>query len=761
MVGLVGRTVLRAARAAALAALSLAPGAFAQVIPAERPATTAPVTGPTTAPATNTAIAPSRDAAVLLRAPNTPHPDRDEAARRLVLRQTPEAREALRAALVDIGNTSAQLAAARAIALDPDPDENLKVPLRALVGPDARLTEAAIIALAGFDDDPDIRNYLIQLATDSSRDGRAPAAARLSAIQALSAVPEKPVAAALVRVLGDEAEPAAIRVAAATALAEMTGFGSTPPDAASWQQWWQDNQAKDAETLARELLESRSTRLARLQRRFDRLAQESATLLVEAYQSAPENRRERMLLRYLRGAEPEVRAVGAELVQADFKQARPIPQSVRDQLRTMIGDSSSQVRVRVANALFLLNDDQAIEALLAQLETEGDAAVRRELAQALVPTRDPRVIRPLLRLLQDRSLAVAEVATRGLGDTENLTPLILKDPALAREVADALRGAWQRRSTGPGTTPLRAALVSTMGTLEDPSFRSLFTELLRPQEPAPVRRAAIRALGDLGQPAAADTIVDVLRDPDPAIRAEAITALGKTADSSHAEVIFAFMNGESDERIGSSAWRVLSNIFAEAGEDPRQAQWLNRWADRFRDNSERRLEVLQVLAKRLQVDDKRSELAAVRQNMGEELMRLSAAAQQGGDTQDAEERAAQAATMFQLALEYFREKDPNDKDMITGSLREQRLAALLTSRAYDDASRFASESIAANPAHHETMGVPLKREVDRLQTAGQFDDALKLIESVKGMNPKLADQFLGPIERYEQEIRQRQGAAQS
>ena len=142
-------------------------------------------------------------------------------------------------------------------------------------------------------------------------------------------------------------------------------------------------------------------------------------------------------------------------------------------------------------------------------------------------------------------------------------------------------------------------------------------------------------------------------------------------------------------------------------------------------------------------------------------MKLSASAQEAGDTQDAEERAARAATIFQLALDYFRERDPNDKDMITGSLREQRLAALLTSRAYNDASRFASESIAANPAHQETMGVPLKREVDRLQTSGRFDDALRLIESVKGMNPKLADQFLGPIERYEQEIRQRRDAAQS
>ncbi|MEO6437292.1 MAG: hypothetical protein ABIP55_16235, partial [Tepidisphaeraceae bacterium] len=142
-------------------------------------------------------------------------------------------------------------------------------------------------------------------------------------------------------------------------------------------------------------------------------------------------------------------------------------------------------------------------------------------------------------------------------------------------------------------------------------------------------------------------------------------------------------------------------------------------------------------------------------------MSLSAAATARGDQQEAEDQAAKAAAIFQLALEHYSATDPGDKNMTTGSLREERLKALLVSRNYQDATRFASESIAANASNQDRMGVKLKKEVDTLQTAGKLAEALKLIESINRMNPKLAGQYLDPINDFERQIRDRAATPRS
>src|SRR6185503_2308771 len=114
-------------------------------------------------------------------------------------------------------------------------------------------------------------------------------------------------------------------------------------------------------------------------------AAEQRVMLEELYQRALEKEKESIVRRHLRSTEPETRSLGARLVADDFKQTRPITPIVRDQLRAMVADRASQVRVAVAQTLLLLNDAQALDALLAQLEREPDPDVRMELARALVP----------------------------------------------------------------------------------------------------------------------------------------------------------------------------------------------------------------------------------------------------------------------------------------------------------------------------------------------------------------------------------------
>ena len=151
----------------------------------------------------------------------------------------------------------------------------------------------------------------------------------------------------------------------------------------------------------------------------------------------------------------------------------------------------------------------------------------------------------------------------------------------------------------------------------------------------------------------------------------------------------------------------------------------------------------------------------MRQNIGEEQLKLSVAASKRGDQAEAEDRAAKAAAVLQLALDHFRSRDREDKDMVTSSIREQRISALLRARNYAEATRFASESIASNPANQEPMGIHLKTEANRLLNAGQLDDTLKLIEAIKAMNPRLADQYLDQIVAFERQAKEKASAPRS
>jgi HEAT repeat protein len=765
------RVKLLAAALAAAAPALLRPVAALGQAASTRPAQPlAPATAPaTTAPASARGAAPITDPAVLLRAPNIPQADRDEAARRILVQQTPEARQLIAAALTDAGNRGAQVAAARAIALDPQPDQAFVNPLFELIGPhpagpQPTLTDAAIQALANYRSQPDVAHNLIRLAMNAQK--QQALSTQLSAIRAVGTMPTKQAAGVLIELLNAENEPASVRSAAAAALSDMTAAGVVRSDPAYWQAWWAENQNKPAEQFERDLLDARGARLVRVQNRFDRFVAETRLILEELYQRAPESQKESILLRYLRNPEPETRALGAKIVQDDFRATRPITPAVRDQLRGMVADRAAAVRIAVAQALLLLNDAQALDALLAQLAREPDADVRMELARALVPMRDARVVDPLVKLLRDRSLAVAEVAARGLA-SEDIAPLIRKDPQLANKVAAELQTALARTGA-PGTASLRAAIVDAMGTLQSPNLRNVFTQMLRPKEPVPVRRAALRALAQFGKPngqtwPAMDIGEVLVRDPDEAVRQEAVRALKNTADFAHANMLYDLMNAkDTSPSLRDEAWGVLRNLFTDRNATNSQLQ---AFADRFKNEPERRIEVLRVLAERLtSASDEKGQdnLASTRQNLGAEYMAL---ARRNAARQDLEplardqlviENAKQADMYFDLALKHYRAKDPTDQGMATSNLLELRMDALLTSKQYKQATEFAADSIAANPGNQEAMGRKIRGAVDRLRGAGQVADALALIDAAKTMNPPLQMRDTSSIARIEEEIRRSQ-----
>src|SRR5439155_12282044 len=117
----------------------------------------------TTAPLAQTIQNDIEQTAQTLKDESAKQDERDEAARRLVSRQTDQANEILRSALVGVGNRGAQLAVAKALAADRKPDQLFIDPLFALIGPDRVLSEAAAQALAQYKNDLEVLSRLITI----------------------------------------------------------------------------------------------------------------------------------------------------------------------------------------------------------------------------------------------------------------------------------------------------------------------------------------------------------------------------------------------------------------------------------------------------------------------------------------------------------------------------------------------------------------------------------------------------------------------
>ncbi len=284
---------------------------------------------------TAAAVAPGSDAAsaaagdlkelqTTLENPLSTLPQREEAARRLVNRQSPEAKQILHASLQNSGNPSAQAAVARALAEDPNPDPAFIPQLSTAIGPNARLTEAAALALVEYGNNPESMTALQTAAGNS----RIPDISRAAVIRAMELLVDKSVAETLVNLLS--ANSKTIQVAATDALAEMTGLRENGQDVRRWQQWWKSASNKPDAAWRSDLMALR----ARDRERYIQLVDGLRTALSEAYAIiADPVKKNDALLGYLNSRLPEVRATGAYIVADDFVNGRRISDAVKQRLR--------------------------------------------------------------------------------------------------------------------------------------------------------------------------------------------------------------------------------------------------------------------------------------------------------------------------------------------------------------------------------------------------------------------------------------------
>jgi HEAT repeat protein len=669
------------------------------------------------------------ETAALIRQLNDASPDaekqRDEAARRLVSRTTPEAHEAVINALRDLGNPAAQLSAAKALADAAKPDPAAIDALFPLIGIGNRpeLTDAAAKALASFKSEPGVLTRLINLAQARTQ----PEWVRRPVIRAIGTLVEKRAAQFLIETTRSRDENQAIVNEAADALVSMTGLTENGRDLQRWERWWQANGGKNDETFRNDILASRVAPFDQLRGRYAALSREVGVILRDTYLSAPDAQKKETILRYLRNTEPEIRAVGAQLIFDDkVVDGRVIPPEVQEELRKMVGDSSTNVRLQVAKTLGALNDPAALQPLLAQLTQETDPDVRAAIATALGPIRDLNAVPPLLNVVNDDSFAVARAGADAL---KELGPKLREEnPNLANQTATRLAEVLRKTEGRIGAQELRETLVEAMSTLRQRELIGTFARLLNARESVRVRRAALKGLGEIGDSKTADFIVPLLSDPQGAIRLEAVLAMQKTATIENADALANRIDQDSDEGVRAEAWKVFQSLLPQM-EPPR----LMAFADRFKNDPNQRLVILKTLADKQQKANDVDGLASTQENIAQVLMEL----------QDPKA----AAVYYQQALG-AREND-------TGTVKERLVAnlsnALLQSKQYAEAAKFAGDMLKKSSEFQDVIGAAFRNEAERLNKLNDPTSALQVIKQAESIDPPLAPKFLTQLRGVREE----------
>ena len=696
-------------------------------------------------PTTSPAESAQRDLETLravLEDRNAPATQRDQAAQRLVSRSSADADAILLRALLNFSDREGQLAVARALAAGTAASPQFIQPLGNLLGNDRELTAAAALALAVHKSSPLARDRLVQFANNLSQQNPS----RAAVIRALGRFFDRAVAEQLVNLLNDRS--ADIRNAAADALTEMTGIRQYGRDVQSWRTWWESARGKSDLEWYQDLLRYAAQRGDSLHNQLEALRRETEQLQRAVLAQAPPADRQRLMLTWLKADSDILRAMTVQMIYSTLPFQPKLAPEVLQTLRGMVGDSSPEVRERVARTLTAANDPLAAEALLAQLPQEQVPEVRAAIASALGSIPSAGVVDPLLRLLEDESYLVARSAALALGD---LSPFLRQPPnaALAQKAAREMEQRFRATTGLISAIPLREGLAEAMARLAHPQFMQVFFQSTGPEERSVrVRVAALRGLGAIGNIDASNQIVLALSDPEEQVRLAAVEALGALGSFDNANALAPYLSDrvEPSAAVRDAVRRVL--IGDPTAQQPgllekATVKELNIWwAERFKAPTpaerELRLAVLNIAERKLD-PEQAEELAIIRQNIGQTLLDL------GG-----RERAELAAARLRQAYDYWSARPGSQ--VYTEELMGQLMLAMLRAGKSTEAIAFASEAIRRSPQNNEIIYRRVLDEARRLQAANDLDGALAVLETASKM--PFSEVILQWLSGLQQEIQQ-------
>jgi HEAT repeat protein len=644
------------------------------------------------------------DLIALIEGQNTPE-GRRTIARELLLQRWPEATARL-ASLLSGTNGPAKIALASTLAdlpqfLDPAYVEPL---LGMMKDADAAVRQAAASALAAYPNNG-VRGRLRELAGDREQ----PRLARLAAISALGQMTDREAIEALVANLGDP-DP----VVAQTALAAMSQATAMDfnDDIQAARAWWDESSALPREAWQQLQIDRLVRKDRETRRRLETVEARLSKLLEAGFLRAPDNERLALLTSYLTDATSAIRLLGLHLAQMHLAEGRSLPPELQDRIRDLLSSAEPREQAAAVQTVAALREPRDAERFLDLLRTVHNREVRLALFNGLGYIGNGAATEVLLRALEDPDEACAVEAVAGLGRLAERG--VLETDARER-VAAALLQAFEKMQPAAA----RERVLWAMGNVADVRFGPALVAALDRRESVPVRLAAVRGIARLKNPQLADALADAAGDPDASVRKAAIETLATIGSSASDKQVQALWErvlapAETDEAIRQAAWRSLLEVLSRGSSEDLE-RCIARLPGSTSQDTQRRIELLERLAKLVHdaepVD--RGRLGLVRARLAAQYVRLE---------QPAEAVAAYVAALTDL--------EAAKSDALHRVALELLRYALLNGW-YDEA--VAGALAAAFPANErQTLWQAAKTEIDSRLTPAAVDQAVAMLTATRG-----------------------------
>jgi hypothetical protein len=624
-------------------------------------------------------------------------------------------------------------AAARALAQANWPDSRFITPLEGLLGNSQTVNTYAAQALSQYDQNPSATSIASRLLA-AAYDGQYPAPARAPVIRAMGAFAYKDTAAALIGILQDPDQSDELRQAASVALAEMTGLSNLGQDAGQWQQWWQGVKDMDSGAFTVRMQQQRGAHFAEVIGDSDRLGRSLDKLLKSLYFVSAPGEQPHILDSYLGSEAPEVRRIGAQIVEIDVGGGRPMTEAARSSLLNLVAtDASGQVRAAAAAALGL--DPTAASILVRRLGEETDADALVAILNALAVRQDPQVIRQAALMLNHPSIPVAQAAADLIAN-DGATLRDPKQADLEQQIEGQLQAALDRTNS-PRFQALRRSITAALASLGDMNLYDRFIQLSSAAEPDAVRVEAIGGLGLLAQSnhdiaAVLADFVDTPQTPT-ALRLKAVQMLAGVPTTAYVDRLVDRLNRTPEPalEVRLAIWQTVEAWFAQMNDErlERLAERLRNERDYAHEADVRRYYVQQLEARK--TDDALQMAASQRETIAtRELENLN--------------MPAQAAADFAGVVAYYQAHAKTGDDLPHNPFRAEAAALLAAGPPYTAAIKFAADTL-ADPKRAGVLPDVLEqfpRYANTLATADPSDqaamkNALELVQSFNDAKLKI------------------------
>lgn len=252
----------------------------------------------------------------------------------------------------------------------------------------------------------------------------------------------------------------------------------------------------------------------------------------------------------------------------------PDPRAIAALLQALRGDTDASVRELAAEALGHIDDERGVAGLTAAFRQERVPAVRRKIVWALGEIQSASAVGTLGDALRDDDAEVREQAAWGLGEigaksaVPLLIPLLRDNSAQVRrnvasalgelkslEALDALMAA-----VSDSDAEVRQHAVSALGSMESVRALPALLRALRDVH-VDVRRSAVSAVGDLdGLERAPRELIEALSDADVEVRESALHALASIKDPASVSAIVPLTRSGQPLPVREAAVEALAEI---------------------------------------------------------------------------------------------------------------------------------------------------------------------------------------------------------